>query len=486
MADAASNDGEILEPQGNHYGWLSLAPLSEAGEWSSTPGVYFKKLQEKNGGAPIYKAHPGLACITITDHASGKWFFEQPDTVLDRQDGPYFGPLKCTKEYLDDSLPALVTNIPESHADVRAYTINVLKERLSATQPALAHASDNFYKDLRANGLGDYTTVYDIFLKQSYAFMLEWVFGTGEEGGQPLPPFEDFINVNPSDIGVLLKLTVDTPVANAAAAVAQALAGGITSAQKASVDVLLDSIRASKMWPTYVEMLAQNNVPIKSPERSFMFNTGFQSSSAIAKNMEYAVGSLTAFPDFAEELRQEVDGQASFCLELTIASVGDLSKFPLLDSFHWEILRMFPAPPFFFKTAKMDLVVPTSSGARYQIRKGDMLCCHHPLVQIDEIKFGSDAKEFNPKRFVGNPDLKKDVFAYAFPDPANAQPADGMPWGCAAHTVGVLDGILKVFYGRMLQEITWEMTEPAVIDPVLFLGTVGPKNMAFAKVTPRN
>ena len=85
MADAASNDGEILEPQGNHYGWLSLAPLSEAGEWSSTPGVYFKKLQEKNGGAPIYKAHPGLACITITDHASGKWFFEQPDTVLDRQ-----------------------------------------------------------------------------------------------------------------------------------------------------------------------------------------------------------------------------------------------------------------------------------------------------------------------------------------------------------------------------------------------------------------
>ena len=85
MADAASNDGEILEPQGNHYGWLSLTPLSEAAEWSSTPGVYFKKLQEKNGGAPIYKAHPGLACITITDHASGKWFFEQPDTVLDRQ-----------------------------------------------------------------------------------------------------------------------------------------------------------------------------------------------------------------------------------------------------------------------------------------------------------------------------------------------------------------------------------------------------------------
>ena len=32
--------------------------------------------------------------------------------------------------------------------------------------------------------------------------MLEWVLGTGEEGGQPLPPFKDFIAVNPSDASV--------------------------------------------------------------------------------------------------------------------------------------------------------------------------------------------------------------------------------------------------------------------------------------------
>lgn len=50
--------------------------------------------------------------------------------------------------------------------------------------------------------MGDYTTVYDLFLQQSYAFMLEWIFGMGEEGGQPLPPYKDFITVNPSDISV--------------------------------------------------------------------------------------------------------------------------------------------------------------------------------------------------------------------------------------------------------------------------------------------
>lgn len=83
MADA----GEILEPQGKHYPWYSIAPLTEAGEWTSSPGAYFKKLSEENDGAPIFKAHPGLACIALTDYASGEWFFSQPDSVLDRQVG---------------------------------------------------------------------------------------------------------------------------------------------------------------------------------------------------------------------------------------------------------------------------------------------------------------------------------------------------------------------------------------------------------------
>lgn len=47
-------------------------------------------------------------------------------------------------------------------------------------------------------------------------------------------------------------------------------------------------------------------------ENSFMFNTGFQSSAAIAKNMEYAVGTLTANPDFLAELRKEVDGKVTY------------------------------------------------------------------------------------------------------------------------------------------------------------------------------
>lgn len=81
----SQNKDEILEPEGDHHGPLSLAPLSEVAQWGASPGAYFKGLSEANGGAPIYKAHPGLACIVLSDHASGEWFFKQPDTVLDRQ-----------------------------------------------------------------------------------------------------------------------------------------------------------------------------------------------------------------------------------------------------------------------------------------------------------------------------------------------------------------------------------------------------------------
>lgn len=44
-----------------------------------------------------------------------------------------------------------------------------------------------------------------------------------------------------------------------------------------------------------------------------------------------------------------------------------------------------------------------------QIRKGDMVYCHQPLVQMDEAVFGPDAADFKPKRFVGNPGLKEKV-----------------------------------------------------------------------------
>lgn len=41
------------------------------------------------------------------------------------------------------------------------------------------------------------------------------------------------------------------------------------------------------------------------------------------------------------------------------------------------------------------------------------------------------------------------VFAYAYTNKENVgERVEGMPWGCVAHAIGVLDGIMLYIYGR--------------------------------------
>lgn len=58
----------------------------------------------------------------------------------------------CSKEYIGESLPALVTNIKESHSEVRAFMIESLMETVGASEGALLHASDKFYSDIKTTG----------------------------------------------------------------------------------------------------------------------------------------------------------------------------------------------------------------------------------------------------------------------------------------------------------------------------------------------
>lgn len=44
-----------------------------------------------------------------------------------------------------------------------------------------------------------------------------------------------------------------------------------------------------------------------------------------------------------------------------------------------------------------------------QIKKGEYISCEQVLCQMDPTVFGPDAREFNPRRFVDNPELKKKV-----------------------------------------------------------------------------
>lgn len=84
-AAGAPQGGAILHPTGKHHGWWSLNPIKEAVPWAKRSAKYFADLIEANGGASVFKGHPGLRVTFLTDHASAKWFLSQPESVLDRQ-----------------------------------------------------------------------------------------------------------------------------------------------------------------------------------------------------------------------------------------------------------------------------------------------------------------------------------------------------------------------------------------------------------------
>lgn len=55
---------------------------------------------------------------------------------------------------------------------------------------------------LARKGMGEHSLIYNFFLEPMSHFMHEWIFGMGVDGGPPLPPFKDFLNVNPLDLSV--------------------------------------------------------------------------------------------------------------------------------------------------------------------------------------------------------------------------------------------------------------------------------------------
>ncbi|CAM9659135.1 unnamed protein product [Ectocarpus sp. 13 AM-2016] len=154
-----------------------------------------------------------------------------------------------------------------------------------------------------------------------------------------------------------------------------------------------------------------------------MFIAKVQAAAGMAKIMVFEVATPTNNLWFLEKLRKE---------DLTFETVKGVGNFLLLDSFLWETNRVFPVPAFTVKEAKMDVVVPTSSGRKYKVKKGDMLMCEQALGQMDPSVVGPNARELKPERFVGNPGLKKKVFAHRY---ADHDKVDGA-WGCATHAVG--------------------------------------------------
>lgn len=160
--------------------------------------------------------------------------------------------------------------------------------------------------------------------------------------------------------------------------------------------------------------------------------------------MHPSIAMLSKAPSLVADLRNELSktgGIAPLC--------SSPSEHPLLQAVSLELLRLFPAPTHFCRVAKEDVVVTSSDGTLLTFHKGTKVMVSAAHMHTDETVFGSNAKTFDPSRFLYNPELAEKLLIFGIPHrsksgsarmcqgsgPVGALPRV-TPHGCAAAEAG--------------------------------------------------
>ncbi|KAJ7435067.1 cytochrome P450 [Mycena latifolia] len=123
-----------------------------------------------------------------------------------------------------------------------------------------------------------------------------------------------------------------------------------------------------------------------------------------ANTMAFGLLELARHPDFQDKLRAEIYSNP----RTGVKDVG-YDNMPLLNAFIKETLRLYPAQPLSDRIALQDTVIPlgdsiTSTGqqiTQISVQKGQLVTLAIGSYQRLESRWGKDAHEFNPFRWLG-------------------------------------------------------------------------------------
>ncbi|MCJ1306636.1 hypothetical protein MMC25_000279 [Agyrium rufum] len=114
----------------------------------------------------------------------------------------------------------------------------------------------------------------------------------------------------------------------------------------------------------------------------------------IAASLQWAVYALSKHPDMQIRMREEIYKNApSYTGTVTAAEVDSM---PYLSAFCNEVLRFYPPVPSTVREARID----TSLDGVF-IPKGTTLLIVAGATNLDTERWGPDAGEFNPERWMG-------------------------------------------------------------------------------------
>ncbi|KAJ7847403.1 cytochrome P450, partial [Mycena leptocephala] len=183
-----------------------------------------------------------------------------------------------------------------------------------------------------------------------------------------------------------------------------------------------------------------------------------------ANTIAFGLVELSRTPDFQEKLRTEIQSTLGYTRSAEVAYDG----MPLLNAFVKEILRLYPAEAIVDRMAVQDTIIPLTDSlttlagnhvSEVPVRKGQVVTLAIASYQRLESRWGADAHEFNPSRWLdGTPYKGEALGPYA-----NLMSFLGGPRTCLGWRFAVLE--MQVFFCELIGKFSFALAEDDSVGP---------------------
>jgi cytochrome P450 len=379
-----TGEGGGAEVKGRWYSRLSPKPLLQMKPFLTAVEDYVREQRAAAGGAPVFRAHPGLRSVILTDHVSGSFFITAGEELLEREPYPRFGPI-ATPDELTGGCAAALISYGAVHRRSRAFAAAVLGERREAWRPSLEATLEAGVADWLARG----SVALDAELQRVLSrFAFRWI-----------------LDVEPDDADVrvwqenITRLVTDSYVANL---IARLTLPRLPEEAVKAAGRLVDVARTSPHLDRLRELGREHGVAGDELLHQLVFLCAFNIGGGISRFATPGLLRVAVDPALSERLRGELAGW----------TWEDDGERPLLGAVLLESLRLFPQPRFLHRQAVRDLVLPSAAGS-FRVRRGDLLVALMPMIHRDPAVF-TDADRFAPQRFLDDPSLGDKVMTFGW------------------------------------------------------------------------
>ncbi len=437
----------VVDPPGKWYGNFSIWPIFDAVGFFFRIESYMQRKQRRFPKNTVFRMHPGLKMIGLSDHISASFLVNAPASLLRRDSMPRFG-AAIMRPYATDPLRPAVFSVGDEHARVRAFTEAALVHR----QNEIAGAVEYAFKQYSNRWQNDrYLSLEHELNYVSATAAWKWLLDVA-----PTPEQIHKWHVNS------VILATDTPPFSWIMDAMLKASPGKKVIQAAEEMAAL--VCASPLWPTYQRMAQEYGIPEEGLAEMMVFQCTVNGGGAISRTLYPTLTMLY----LNEDLRQRV--RASYPQDWT--DLDALDGVLYLDNFMTECNRLFTRPPLVVREAMDDFILLSGDGHQYQIRKGELLIAIMPYVHRDSQVF-TNPNECDPERYDRDPALKDKVYQFFVAKGGES------PYGCAANENRTAHRFWKALLGYFLHHAKYSIQPEPSISVNYFL-SAGPPNIKFS------